>query len=160
MKTILPLLLFPIFLFSQQLDPTENDLFEMEQFIDYYMESMHVNELDLPYHLDVTIEVIVSVEVYYEELIYEPMWPEMINMDHPVVSLPKYLSAVSLANLLPKENDRFEEQLRWNRELAINNPISSTDSVLEKLLRPSVNFDDKLAWIENRQVGFGPRVRI
>lgn len=160
MKTILPLLLFPFFLFSQQLEQIENDLFEMEQFMDFYLESLQANQLDIPDYMDVTVEVIISVEVYYEEMIYEPIWPEMMNMDHPVINLPKYLSAVSLATLFPREKEIFEEKSRLHRMLAINHPMSSADSLIEKFVRPTGNFEDKLAWIENRQIGFGPRIRI
>jgi hypothetical protein len=158
MKTALSLLLLPIMVFSQPQNLSLEEQMNIELAMGFDIESILKSKIDIPKDLDETIDLLITIEVYFEELVFDAVPPQLKINEDMVYVLPQYLGTLSLTALSYIENEH--PQKRLNNSLAQTDAMFPKENTLLSWLNP-VRYESN-TWdaVENMPEGFGPRIRL
>lgn len=156
MRTISALLLFATTFFSHGQGHLANPVpfgfsvdLEMARIISY--------ETDVIQITDEIIEIYISLEVYFEEIVLEPK-----VYDHQIITglLPRHLNTLSLVAYQPSETINGKLQKNLNRSLTMNDFLPTKGKSHVNWLAP-VRYNRTVFGAPNQlPEGFGPRLSL
>ena len=160
MKKILTFLLFPILLLGQVPAAHQNNAvyfqFSMESEFENNMQDQAISSE----YVDGVIEVIVTVELYIEQIDYKGGLHSLRRGFLNDQNIPRHLTSFSLMGDDPSITNslRLNEQIRSS--LAMNDPELPKVDTLVDWLSPRQFNDINISDIKNLPQGFGPSIRL
>ena len=153
MKTMLSLLLLPVMTFAQPMSLHQEQI-NIELSMGFDTESMLGNQIAMQENQPNTVELFITVEIFFEDLEANPLTPQTLGH-----TLPKYLNTYSLIGFPSTTNENLKPQNRLNRLIASNDPMFPKENTMLDWLQPIRHQQNKLASVANIPEGFGLRIR-
>lgn len=160
MKKIITLILFPILLLGQVPPTYQNNTVHFQFTTESEFENNMQNQAIPSDYVDGVIEVIVTVELYIEQIDFKGGLHGLrrgFPNDH---NLPRHLTSLSLMDPDPSATSSFRLNEQIRSSLAMNDPELPEVDTLVDWLTPRQFKDIHISDIINLPQGFGPSIRL
>lgn len=159
MKTLAVILLLPIMLLAQPQGQQYKETLDMDLALGVDIASV-IKTIPIPESPDDANKMIITVEIYIEEVWIETVSTPIDSSEKAVGILPRYLSTFSVLALHPAKHENNAPQQRLDRLLALNDPSFPKENTLFQWLNPVRYAENRFGGTENALQGFGPQVRL
>ncbi len=160
MKKIITFLLFPILLLGQVPAPHQNNTVHFQFTLESEFENSMQNQAIPSEYVDGVIEVIVTVELYIEQIDFKGGLHGLRRGFHNEHNKPMHLTSFSLMGPDPSVSNSFKLNEQIRSSLAMNDPqIPEVDTLVDWLSPRQFQYN-RIRDLKNLPEGFGPSIRL